>query len=129
MKQVVATIGIILFLSGCRHTVTTDDGKHLVFDAKKNLVIEEPACPFLFGTDVRRIVIPIVKEKLARSSEAFDLEHPGMTYYRDHAVLSFEPKPSNGPVASYPVDAQILNVEIGVCDHKVQKVYFEIPGQ
>jgi hypothetical protein len=113
------------FVSACSGTTPAASETSLTFDKNNNMIVEKPECVFEFDERVKGQVAPILKRELEGGLSSYDIENPTIVYYRKRAELLFRPKTAPGNLGS--VDASDLEIDVNVCSHEFEKVYFVTP--
>jgi hypothetical protein len=122
---------VALALVSCGNTTVTQNGQTFSLDKDKNIIIEPPQCPFEYSHEIGAQLLPILRTKLGSGAAGYDIDHPGIVFYRTRVELLFRPKLSKdlkGPAGMYMVDAEDLEIDMNVCSHGLEGVSFVSPS-
>jgi hypothetical protein len=112
--------------AACSGATVAASEKSFTFDKNNNMIVEKPECAFEFNERVKEQLTPILKRELESGLDSYDIGDPTVIYYRKRAELLFRPKVTPGKQG--PADASDLEIDVNVCSHEVEKVYFVTPS-
>ena len=109
----------LLCLCACAQTVVVD-GKTYKFDARGDMIAEEPACRFEITPELAKSLKQILHSKLGQYTNNWT-SSPRIIYYRTFASLIYREKRGAGKEI---VDGSDLVIDVDVCTRKIIRADF-----